>query len=87
MSFPIWWDWELEFIPHIEKRMIQRGLTEIELRAMLFHVNSILIKKLLLYVINIQLCGSGIQGFLRFFLSLLIINSCYLHEKKILQPT
>lgn len=41
MSFPIWWDWELEFIPHIEKRMIQRGFTEIELRAMLLNVNSI----------------------------------------------
>jgi hypothetical protein len=41
MSFPIWRDWELEFIPHIEKRMFQRGLTETELRAMLFNVNSI----------------------------------------------
>jgi len=34
MSWPEWWDWELEMTPHVEKRMIQRSFTEIELREM-----------------------------------------------------
>ena len=41
MNFPIWWDWELELIPHIEKRMIQRGFTELELRTMLLNAYNI----------------------------------------------
>lgn len=32
---PDWWDWELELTPHVEKRMEERGLTEVELRALL----------------------------------------------------
>ncbi len=32
---PYWWDWELELTPHVEKRMEERGLTEVELRALL----------------------------------------------------
>jgi hypothetical protein len=35
MQRPIWWDWEIEITPHIEKRMVQRGFTEIDLRKML----------------------------------------------------
>jgi hypothetical protein len=33
--YPAWWDWELELTPHAEKRMEERGLTEVELRALL----------------------------------------------------
>ena len=32
---PDWWDWELELTPHVEKRMEERGITEVELRALL----------------------------------------------------
>ena len=35
MSFPEWWDWELELTPHVEKRMEDRGFTELDLREML----------------------------------------------------
>lgn len=34
MNYPSWWDWELEFTPHLRKRMAQRDFTEIELREM-----------------------------------------------------
>ncbi len=30
-----WWDWELEFGPHVYKRMDDRGFNELDLRAML----------------------------------------------------
>lgn len=32
---PHWWDWELELTPHVEKRMEQRGFSEVDLRTML----------------------------------------------------
>lgn len=35
MNEPDWWEWELELTPHVEKRMVQRGFTEIALREML----------------------------------------------------
>lgn len=35
MAWPEWWDWELEFTPHLEKRMADRDFTEVDLRAML----------------------------------------------------
>lgn len=35
MEWPDWWEWELELSPHLEKRMEERGFTEIELRQML----------------------------------------------------
>jgi hypothetical protein len=35
VAFPEWWDWELELTPHVEKRMEDRGFTEVELREML----------------------------------------------------
>lgn len=34
-SHPKWWDWELEITPHAEKRMEQRGFTDLDLRQML----------------------------------------------------
>ena len=33
--WPTWWDWELELSPHVLKRMVDRGFSEVELRAML----------------------------------------------------
>ena len=35
MNWPEWWNWELEFTPHVEKRMLQRDFSEIDLRTML----------------------------------------------------
>lgn len=32
-----WWSWELEFSPHLLKRMIDRGFSETDLRAMMEH--------------------------------------------------
>jgi hypothetical protein len=34
-TFPEWWNWELSFTGHAELRMEQRGVTEVEVRAML----------------------------------------------------
>ncbi len=34
-EWPVWWEWELELNPHIEKRMEDRGFTEVDLRSML----------------------------------------------------
>ena len=34
-TFPEWWEWELSFTAHAELRMEQRGVTEIDVRAML----------------------------------------------------
>ena len=34
-TFPEWWTWDLSFTGHAEMRMEQRGVTEVELRAML----------------------------------------------------
>ena len=33
--WPEWWEWELAFTGHLELRMEQRGITEVELRSML----------------------------------------------------
>ena len=35
MQWPEWWAWELELSPHVEKRMVDRDFTEVDLRAML----------------------------------------------------
>ncbi len=35
MEWPRWWEWELEFTPHLEKRMEDREFTEVDLRDML----------------------------------------------------
>jgi hypothetical protein len=37
---PEWYNWELEISSHVEKRMIQRNFTEIELRTMLVSAQS-----------------------------------------------
>ena len=34
-ALPTWWNWELSFTPHAELRMEQRGVKEVEVRAML----------------------------------------------------
>lgn len=34
-TFPDWWDWELFFGVHADLRMEQRGVTELDVRAML----------------------------------------------------
>jgi uncharacterized protein DUF4258 len=34
-TFPEWWNWELSFTAHSELRMEQRGVTEVDVRAML----------------------------------------------------
>ena len=34
-TFPEWWNWDLSFTAHAELRMEQRGVTEVEVRAML----------------------------------------------------
>lgn len=33
-GWPAWWDWDLELTPHVEKRMEQRGLSEVGLRTL-----------------------------------------------------
>lgn len=35
VAWPDWWEWELEFTPHLEKRMTERNFNEIDLRTML----------------------------------------------------
>ena len=32
--WPEWWIWELEFTPHLDKRMSDRDFTEIDIRIM-----------------------------------------------------
>jgi hypothetical protein len=34
MPWPEWWEWELEYTPHLEKRMVDRSFTEVDLREM-----------------------------------------------------
>lgn len=33
--WPEWWDWELTFTGHVQRRMEERGVTEVEVRSML----------------------------------------------------
>lgn len=35
MTRPDWWEWELAFTPHVELRMEERDVTELDLRRML----------------------------------------------------
>lgn len=35
VTWPDWWEWELELTPHLEERMTDRDFNEIDLRAML----------------------------------------------------
>ena len=34
-SWPEWWDWDIEFTPHLLKRMEDRNFDEVDLRDML----------------------------------------------------
>jgi hypothetical protein len=34
-QWPEWWEWELELIPHLLKRMVDRDFNEVDLRQML----------------------------------------------------
>jgi hypothetical protein len=36
-TWPPWWKWDVELTPHVEKRMEDRGFTEVDLRGMLEH--------------------------------------------------
>lgn len=40
-SRPHWWDWDLELSPHLLKRMVDRGFSEVDLRHMLVDVTRI----------------------------------------------
>ena len=40
-TFPKWWNWDLSFTAHAELRMEQRGVTEVEVRAMLERANGV----------------------------------------------
>jgi len=33
--WPEWWDWEVAFTGHVQGRMEERGVTEVEVRSML----------------------------------------------------
>jgi hypothetical protein len=35
--WPEWWAWDVELTPHVEKRMEDRGFSELDLRSMLEH--------------------------------------------------
>ena len=35
MDRPEWWDWELAYTEHVEARLLERGVSDIELRTML----------------------------------------------------
>lgn len=35
VTWPPWWEWEIELTPHLEKRMDDRDFTEVDLRSML----------------------------------------------------
>jgi hypothetical protein len=37
---PNWWEWEIELTPHLEKRMEDRGFSEVDLRIMLERANT-----------------------------------------------
>jgi hypothetical protein len=37
VSWPDWWDWEIELTPHLQKRMEDRDFSEVDLRLMLEH--------------------------------------------------
>ena len=34
-KWPEWWEWELELGPHLLKRMLDRGFSEVDLRLMM----------------------------------------------------
>ncbi|UQA60938.1 DUF4258 domain-containing protein [Polyangium aurulentum] len=38
--WPSWWSWDLVLTPHVERRMVDRNFTEVELRRMLEQASS-----------------------------------------------
>lgn len=40
LSWPKWWEWEIEFIPHLLKRMEDRDFNEVDLRKMLHYAKN-----------------------------------------------
>jgi len=34
MDRPEWWEWELAYTEHVEARMLERGVSEVDLRTM-----------------------------------------------------
>jgi len=41
-TWPPWWEWELEFSPHLLKRMEDRRFNELELRRMFERASGLL---------------------------------------------
>lgn len=41
MELPDWWDWELAYTEHVESRMEERGVSDVDLRMMLQGSSSI----------------------------------------------
>lgn len=41
MTMPEWWSWPFVLLPHVERRMEDRGFSEVELRRMLAGVRHI----------------------------------------------
>jgi len=39
-TWPEWWEWEIEFTPHLLKRMEDRNFNEVDLREMLHRSKS-----------------------------------------------
>ncbi len=39
ISWPEWGEWDLELSAHVEKRMVDRDFTEVDLRVMLEHAS------------------------------------------------
>jgi hypothetical protein len=37
LNWPRWWEWELEISPHLVKRAMDRGFSELDVRTMLEH--------------------------------------------------
>lgn len=35
VRWPSWWYWDLVLLPHVERRMVDRNFTEVDLRRML----------------------------------------------------
>jgi hypothetical protein len=41
MELPEWWDWDLAYTEHVESRMEERGVSDVDLRMMLQGSSSI----------------------------------------------
>jgi hypothetical protein len=40
VDWPEWWAWEIEVTPHVERRMEDRGFSELDLREMLHRASA-----------------------------------------------